>query len=390
MTSARLLLSILLAAGGSLAAGPGCGGGGAKGKEDPGTALLERCASARGGRASLEALASAQVSATVLHFDPEGKTSNGAEAFDLFLRFPDRARFSFSVGRSNRIALLRGDEGEERGEASRSFVPLEGERLLVWQKSRLLHVVAARFPALPAPLAIAAQAGAPRVTDEVFALRVEIDSGSGLPSVLRFEGDEESFSFGDWRASAGGALLPYLLRCEAGGNPRWEERVRFWQANPKLLDRLFDAPEAPNAGSDPPLEEPRIRSERAFDLVAATNVRDLGKVAEAVASIRVGALAEAKVLLFLDRDRRPVEAALVPTSTGARSVRSMPEARVAEVFVRGTLESALSWVERLESFAREKGHEPAGGVRLMREPEEWGALDEDEGVYRIVLPLRPE
>ncbi|MGH7151794.1 MAG: hypothetical protein ACREIU_13905, partial [Planctomycetota bacterium] len=332
---------------------------------------LERCAEAREGRPALESLRSVHVQGNYFRFETEETGTKTGEAFDLYLRFPDRARFSFTVGRSNRIALLRGEEGEERRGSAAEFSPLEGEPALEWRRIRLLHVVAARFPALPPPLEVSEEGSGARVREGELSLRVDIDAGSGLPSVLFFESEGESCSLADWRSSGHGPLLPFLLRCESGGTPRWEERIRSWNENPNLLDRLFDAPSTSAVASAPTFGEPRIRAERAFELVAEMRVREFTQVASVVARLRSGRLADSKPILLLDREHRLSDVALVATVPGIPATRTIPEGQVAEVFVRGTLADALEWIAQLESFAREEGQEPDGGARLMREPAGW-------------------
>ncbi|MCI0587942.1 MAG: hypothetical protein L0323_14010 [Planctomycetes bacterium] len=380
----RSLLGILLA-GAALAAGA-CSKPGPAGKAE---APLERCAEAREG--TLESLHSVHVAGTYFRFETEETGTKTGESFDLYLRLPDRARFSFTLGRSNRIVLLRGEDGEERPGSAAEFSPLEGDRLLEWRRSRLLHVVAARFPVLPPPLEVSEETSGARVRDGDLSLRVDIDPTSSLPSLLHFESEGEAISLADWRTSGHGPLFPHLLRCEAGGTARWEERIRSWSENPNLLDRLFDAPGTTALASAPTLGEPRIREERAFELVAEMRVGAFTQVASVLSRIRSGRLADAKPLILLDRDRKLSAVALVATVPGIQPTRTVPEGQVAEVFVRGTLADALEWIGQLESFAREEGHEPEGGARLMREPSGWEVGGEDEGAadFRIILPVRP-
>ncbi len=382
----RPFLSLLL--GGAGLAAQGCSRAGPAGKaEEP----LERCAEAREGRSALESLRSVHFAGTYFRFETEETGTKTGESFDLYLRLPDRARFSFTLGRSNRIVLLRGEDGEERPGSAAVFSPLEAERLLEWRRSRLLHVVAARFPVLPPPLEVSEETSGARVREGDLSLRVDIDPSSSLPSLLHFESEGEAISLADWRTSGRGPLLPFLLRCEAGGAARWEERIRSWTENPNLLDRLFDAPGTAALASAPSFGEPRIREERAFDLVAEVRVREFTQVASVLSRLRSGRLAEAKPLLLLDRDRKLSDVALVATIPGIPATRAVPEGQVAEVFVRGTLADALDWVGQLESFAREEGREPDGGARLMREPAGWevGGEEEVEAEFRVILPVRP-
>ena len=377
----------LLLAGAGLAAGA-CSKAGPAGKAE---APLERCAEAREGRAALESLHSVHVAGTYFRFETEETGTKTGESFALYLRLPDRARFSFTLGRSNRIVLLRGEDGEERPGSAAGFSPLEGERLLEWRRNRLLHVVAARFPVLPPPLELSEEASGARVREGDLSLRVDIDPTSSLPSLLHFESEGEAISLADWRTSGHGPLFPHLLRCESRGTPRWEERIQSWSGNPNLLDRLFEAPGATALASGPAFGEPRIREEPAFELVAEMRVTVFKQVASVLSRLRSGRLAEAKPLLLLDRDRKLSDVALVATVPGIPATRTIPKGQVAEVFVRGTLADALEWIGQLESFARDEGHEPEGGVRLMREPPGWevGGEEEEEAEFRIILPVRP-